>query len=34
MPSLDLWPLLEQLEIKTKGAKIKKLNRNDAFAWA
>lgn len=34
MPALDLWPLLEQLEIKTKNAKIKRLNRNDAFAWA
>jgi hypothetical protein len=34
MPALSLWPLLEQLEIKTKEAKIKKLNRHDSFAWA
>ena len=34
MPALDLWPLLEQLEIRTKNAKIKKLNRNDSFGWA
>ncbi len=34
MPNLDLWPMLETLTIKTKGAKLKKLNRNDAFAWA
>lgn len=34
MPNLDLWPLLEQLPIKTKSAKIKYLRKNDAFAWA
>jgi hypothetical protein len=34
MPNLDLWPLLEQLTIKTKTAEIKKLRRDDPFAWA
>jgi hypothetical protein len=34
MPNLDLWPLLEKLEIKPKNARIKKLRRDDPFAWA
>lgn len=34
MPALDLWPLLEQLEIRTKGGRIIRLNRKDSFAWA
>ena len=34
MPALDLWPLLEELHIRTKGAKTIKLNRTDSFAWA
>ena len=34
MPSLDLWPLLEQLPIRTKDAKIKNLRQDDEFAWA
>lgn len=34
MPNLSLWPMLEQLEIRTKGGKRIKLNRDDPFAWA
>src|SRR5271167_2020019 len=34
MPNLNLWPILETLDIKTKSAKIQKLKRTDAFAWA
>ena len=34
MPSLDLWPLLEKLPIRTKDAKIQFLHKTDAFAWA
>lgn len=34
MPNLDLWPLLEQLPIKTKSAKIIYLRKDDPFAWA
>ena len=34
MPDLDLWPLLEELEIKPKNARPMKLRRDDAFAWA
>lgn len=34
MPALDLWPILEQLEIKTKNAETIKLDRNAPFAWA
>lgn len=34
MPSLDLWPLLEDLSIRTKGARTIKLDRNAPFAWA
>jgi hypothetical protein len=34
MPNLDLWPLLEKLEIRTKGGKRIKLDRNDpVFGW-
>lgn len=34
MPNLALWPLLEQLTIKTKSAQMKRLRRDDKFAWA
>ena len=34
MPALELWPLLEQLSIKTKTARVQKLRRDDPFAWA
>ena len=34
MANLSLWPLLEQLTIRTKAAKLHRLNRNDRFAWA
>ena len=34
MPSLNLWPLLERLPIRTKSAKIKHLAKADDFAWA
>src|SRR5271167_1068919 len=34
MPNLNLWPILETLDIKTKSAKIQKLKRTDKFAWA
>lgn len=34
MPALDLWPILEQLTIRTKNAQIKNLARDDRFAWA
>jgi Terminase RNaseH-like domain len=34
MPSLQLWPFLERLPIRTKSAKIQHLRRTDAFAWA
>lgn len=34
MPNLDLWPMLEQLEIRTKKGKRIKLNRDDPLAWA
>lgn len=34
MPNLDLWPILEQLEIRTKNAKIMRLRRDAPFAWA
>jgi|HubBroStandDraft_6_1064221.scaffolds.fasta_scaffold00184_13 hypothetical protein len=34
MPNLSLWPLLEQLTIKTKENRLIKLDRNDPFAWA
>jgi Terminase RNaseH-like domain len=34
MPALDLWPLLEKLEIRTKKGKRIKLDRHSPFAWA
>ncbi len=34
MPALDLWPWLEELEIKTKKGKRVKLRRDDPLAWA
>ena len=34
MPKLDLWPWLEQLEIRTKKGKLIKLDRNSPLAWA
>ncbi len=34
MPALDLWPMLEELTIRTKQAKEIKLRRDDPFAWA
>ncbi len=33
-PKLELWPLLEQLTIKTKSAKMLRFDRNAPFAWA
>jgi len=32
--NLDLWPLLEQLSIKTKKGQVIRLRKDDAFAWA
>lgn len=34
MAALDLWPFLEKLEIRTKGGRRLKLDRNSPFAWA
>jgi hypothetical protein len=34
MPALNLWPLLEQLSIRTKSAKVLALQRDAPFAWA
>ena len=34
MPNLDLWPLLEELSIRDKGARTIRLTRNTPFAWA
>lgn len=35
MPNLNLWPILEQLSIRTKGARTVQLRRTDAtFGWS